>query len=752
MAVTAKPALQRLRITLRGAVQGVGFRPFVYRLATEMSLSGWVLNSSAGLVVEVEGPSEQLTRFEQRLEQERPRASVVTVREFAWVAAEGATRFEILASDHDSGKTVNVLPDLATCTDCREELFDPSNRRFEYPFTNCTNCGPRYTIVVDIPYDRPNTTMRDFVLCPSCREEYENPANRRFHAQPNACPVCGPRLDGAIEDAVEALRQGEIVALKGIGGFQLLVDARNPAAVARLRERKHREEKPFAVMMPSLEVARAYCEISQAEVELLESQAAPIVLLQPKLLHPKSGTGIAQNVAHCSPYLGVMLPYSPLHHLLMQECRFPLIATSGNRSDEPIAIANEEAVVRLKDIADHFLMHNRPIVRACDDSVVRLTRGRAGILRRARGYAPLGIHVGHDLPPVLAVGGHLKNTVAIGVGRDVFLSQHIGDLETVEARGAFTKAIDDLCRLYSFKPEVVACDLHPDYASTHWAEKSGLPVIRVQHHQAHVAACAAENNVEGAYLGVSWDGTGYGLDGAIWGGEFFRVEGKNAEGNHAEGNQFTRIAHLRPFGLPGGDAAVREGWRSAESLMFEVAGQNSSGPDVEEQMPGNPRLDRAKIGYMLRHGVNVVPTTSVGRLFDAVACMTGVALLNRFEGQAAMLLENEIGSLRTEQAYALPGGDWGPLILAVLADKRAGVAVPLIAARFHNALVSWIVEVAATAGLKQVVLSGGVFQNRYLTERAAAALESRGFVVHTHHQVPPNDGGIALGQAVMSML
>jgi hydrogenase maturation protein HypF len=714
-------------------VQGVGFRPFVYRLATEMSLTGWVLNSSAGLVVEVEGPAEQLNLFEKRLEQERPKASVVTVREFAWLPAEGSTRFEILASDSDSGKTVNVLPDLATCSDCREELFDPENRRFQYPFTNCTNCGPRYTIVVDIPYDRPNTTMRDFVLCPRCREEYENPANRRFHAQPNACPVCGPTLDGTIEDAVEALRMGEIVALKGIGGFQLLVDARKADAVARLRQRKHREEKPFALMMPSLEVARTYCEIAPAEVELLESQAAPIVLLQ-----PKPGTDIAANVAHCSPYIGVMLPYSPLHHLLMEECRFPLIATSGNRSDEPIAIANDEATDRLKDIADHFLMHNRPIVRACDDSVVRLTRGRAGILRRARGYAPLGIHVGRELPPVLAVGGHLKNTVAIAVGQDVFLSQHIGDLETVEARGAFEKAIDDLCRLYSFKPEAVACDLHPDYASTHWAEKSVLPLIRVQHHQAHVAACAAENNVEGPYLGISWDGTGYGLDGAIWGGEFF----------HVENGSYERIAHLRPFGLPGGDAAVREGWRSAASLLYEV-GSEASAPDAEEPSQGKPRGDEAKVRYMLERGINVVPTTSVGRLFDAVACISGVARQNRFEGQAAMLLENEIGALRTEEAYALAGGDWRPLISAVMADQTAGVPISRIAARFHNALVAWILEVAGSAKLKQVVLSGGVFQNRYLTERAAVALESAGFTVHTHRQVPPNDGGIALGQAVM---
>ena len=713
---------------------------------------------------------DDLRRFEQRIELERPKASVVNTREAAWIPAEGSTRFEIHHSETDSAKSVNVLPDLATCADCREELFDPANRRFLYPFTNCTNCGPRYTIVVDIPYDRPNTTMREFALCPACREEYENPANRRFHAQPNACPVCGPQLQGTIADTAAALRKGQIVALKGIGGFQLLCDARQPAAVARLRQRKHREEKPFALMMPSIAMAHEYCRISPAELEALESQAAPIVLLE-----PRPGTDIAWNVAHCSPYLGIMLPYSPLHHLLMQECRFPLIATSGNRSDEPIAIANEEAATRLKDIADHFLMHNRPIVRACDDSVVRLTRGRAGVLRRARGYAPLGIRVAHSLPPVLAVGGHLKNTVAIAVGHDVFLSQHIGDLETLEARGAFEKAIADLCRLYSFQPEAVVCDLHPDYASTHWAEKFGLPVIRVQHHQAHVAACAAENNVVGPYLGVSWDGTGYGLDGAIWGGEFFLVQ------NH----QFQRIAHLRPFGLPGGDAAVREGWRSAASLLFELQKEgilvNEADTGVPRVSPslrdvgirseatGNPRLDRApdgstldqsklgeskpgesKIRHMLEHGINVVPTTSVGRLFDAVASITGVARENRFEGQAAMLLENEIGRLRTEEAYPLPSGDWAPLIAAVLADQSAGVAVPQIAARFHNALANWIVEVAAQSGMRQIVLSGGVFQNRYLTERAAALLEVARIQAHTHQRVPPNDGGLALGQAVMS--
>jgi hydrogenase maturation protein HypF len=435
-----------------------------------------------------------------------------------------------------------------------------------------------------------------------------------------------------------------------------------------------------------------------------------------------------------------MLPYSPLHHLLMKECPFPLIATSGNRSDEPIAIANEEATTRLKDIADHFLMHNRPIIRACDDSVVRLTRGRAGILRRARGYAPLGIRVGRELPPVLAVGGHLKNTVAIAVGRDVFLSQHIGDLETLEARQAFERAIADLCRLYSFGPEAVVCDLHPDYASTHWAEKSGLPLVRVQHHHAHVTACAAENNLEGPYLGVSWDGTGYGLDGAIWGGEFFRVED----------NQYERIAHLRPFGLPGGDAAVREGWRSAASLLFECRDSRPRLSSERSSLPGRLEPETEKVAFMLERKINVVPTTSVGRLFDAVASISGIAHKNRFEGQAAMLLENEIGTLRTEEAYSLLGGDWAPLISEVVKDTDAGVPVSKIAARFHNALVSWIVEVAEQVKEKQVVLSGGVFQNRYLAERVAAVLEGRGFTVHTHQRVPPNDGGIARGQAVMA--
>ncbi len=712
---------QRLRLVLHGAVQGVGFRPFVYRLAREMGLTGWVLNSSAGLVVEVEGEAAELERFRQRLEAERPPASYILAREQSWLPAKGYTEFRILPSDEAAEKTAAVLPDLATCRECLAEMLDPANRRYLYPFTNCTRCGPRYTIILDIPYDRPRTTMRGFTLCDDCRREYTDPADRRFHAQPNACPRCGPRLTATVAQTAGELAAGRIVALKGIGGFQLLVDARNEEAVQRLRRRKRREEKPFALMMPSLDMVRQYCVVSEAEAELLQSPAAPIVLLR-----PNGRPGIAPSVARSSPYLGVMLPYSPLHHLLMRAFPHPIVATSGNLSDEPIAIDNDEAVARLTGVADFFLMHDRPIARPCDDSVARVVRGRPSLVRRARGYAPLPIALDRELPPVLAVGGHLKNTVAIALRRQVILSQHVGDLDTLEARNAFERAIADLCRLYRFQPKLVACDLHPDYASTRWAARSGLPVVAIQHHQAHVAACAAENEIREPYLGVAWDGTGYGTDGVVWGGEFFLVE-------HG---RFERVAHLRPFRLPGGEAAVREGWRAAASLRYETFGAGAVGD--------TPLL------RMLERGVNSPWTTSVGRLFDAVAAMAGVARENRFEGQAAMMLERAIGGLEDDEAYPMPHGDWRPLIEALEDDVRRGLPASRIALRFHNALVNWIVEVAARMGVRDVCLSGGVFQNGYLVERAAALLEARGHRVWTHQRVPPNDGGIALGQAVLA--
>ncbi len=732
----AESDIVRLHAALGGAVQGVGFRPFVYRLAVEMGLSGWVCNSGAGLILEVQGAQEQLDRFLNRLDAEKPPAAVVLTCETAYLPPAGLSGFEIRTSDQETGKTTGVLPDVATCPACLAELRDPANRRHGYAFTNCTHCGPRYTIVEDIPYDRPRTTMRTFAMCPQCEREYTDPADRRFHAQPIACPRCGPRVwaeqQGArVEQTVlargaETILAGGIVALKGIGGFQLLVDARQADAVARLRTRKRREEKPFALMMPSLEMIRYYCQVSPAEERLLTSSAAPIVLLQ-----PNGRPGIAANVASSSPFLGVMLPYSPLHHLLMELFPFPVVATSGNLSDEPIATDNDEARARLSGIADLFLVHDRPIARPCDDSVARVSRGRASVMRRARGYAPLPVFVGCDLPPVLAVGGHLKNSVAIALGKQVFLSQHVGDLDTLEARHAFERAIADLCRLYRFEPKLVACDLHPDYASTRWALDSGLPVVPIQHHQAHAAACAAENGLRGPYLGVAWDGTGYGTDGTVWGGEFFLADGK----------KFERIAHLRPFRLPGGEAAVREGWRSAASLLASALGP--------EAVPERP--ERWVVLQMLSRGVNAPWTTSVGRLFDAVASMTGVANESRFEGQAAMLLERQIHEA-IDDAYPFVGGDWAPMIEAVRRDVSSGEGPSLIAARFHNALVNWIAHVANQAGVPQVALSGGVFQNRYLIERTVAKLEALGFQVYTHQRVPPNDGGIALGQAVIAAL
>ncbi len=584
--MTPAASCERLRIDLEGAVQGMGFRPFVYRLARELGLTGWVRNSNSGLTVEVEGAAAAVASFVKRLERERPAPAVVLAYTATRIEAVGAREFTIEASDDAEPPTAAVLPDLATCPDCLREVLDTANRRFGYPFTNCTLCGPRYSIVLDIPYDRPNTTMRGFTMCAACSREYTSPADRRFHAQPNACPQCGPGLARAVASAATALGGGRIVALKGIGGFQLLCDAADEDAVARLRERKHRDEKPFAVMMPDLAAARRYCRISAEEEALLTSQAAPIVLLDPL------ASDVAENVAGSSAYLGVMLPYSPLHHLLLHAWPHPVVATSGNRSDEPIATGNEEAEERLAGIADVFLLHDRPIARPCDDSVARVVGGRPSLIRRARGYVPLPIAVPDELPRVLAVGAHLKNTVAIAMGRRVVLSQHLGDLETAEARRAFVNAIDDLCRLYRFQPEMVVCDLHPDYASTAWARSSGLPVRAVQHHHAHAAACAAENGVTGAYLAVAWDGSGYGLDGAIWGSEFFL----------GRDGGFERIAHLRPFRLPGGEAAVREGWRAAASLLYETIGPDglSSGHAAPRDHRGHDPAGRERASHHQR--------------------------------------------------------------------------------------------------------------------------------------------------------
>jgi hydrogenase maturation protein HypF len=695
----------------QGAVQGVGFRPFVYQLAADCGLAGWVRNDAAGLALEVEGPAHSVDRFLQRFDEERPSAAMILVREASWLEPRGYADFRILASDAAQEKSAGILPDLATCAECRAEFSTPGERRHLYPFTNCTQCGPRYTILRAIPYDRPNTTMAGFTLCAGCRREYTDPRDRRFHAQPIACPVCGPRLERPLAEAAEDLRAGRIVALKGVGGYQLLADARNAAAVERLRDRKGREAKPFAVMTADLDAARLLAGIDEEEARLLLSPAAPIVLLK-----ARDGHGLAHEVCGASPYVGLMLAYSPLHHLLLREFPHPVVATSGNRSDEPICIDNGEARARLGDIADAFLDHNRPVERPCDDSVTRLQRGRETLIRRARGYAPLPVWIGRPLPRILAVGGHLKNTVALALGRQVVVSQHIGDLETWEARQAFERTIADLCRLYEFNPEMIACDLHPDYASTRWARAQGLPVVAVQHHEAHAAAVAAENDIDGAFLGVSWDGTGYGHDGAIWGSEFFLCENGRRE----------RVAHLKPFRLPGGEAAVKQCWRVAASL------RHAMGLECD-----------TRVRPLLEKGLNSPWTTSMGRLFDAVASLTGVCEANRFEGESGLRLEAIAGA---GDPYELEGffaaGDWRELVDAVLGERDAATA----SARFHATLAEWIVRAARRCGVRQLALSGGCFLNARLVELTCRRAQDAGLRVFTHQRVPPNDGGLALGQ------
>ena len=758
---------ERLRVVIRGAVQGVGFRPFIYRLATELKLAGWVLNSSQGVFIEVEGEGSRLREFLLRIERDKPPLSFIHSLEPSWLDAVGFSGFEIRHSDGSEPKTALVLPDIATCPDCLADISNPADRRYRYPFTNCTNCGPRFSIVRALPYDRPNTTMAGFPMCPDCLAEYENPLDRRFHAQPTACPRCGPQLalwdssggvlaerHEALLAAAQALRDGRVVAVKGLGGFHLLVDARNADAIVLLRQRKQREEKPLALMYPSLDAIRQDCAVDELEQRLLASPEAPIVLLERLMQRP--GTGIADAVAPGNPHLGVMLPYTPLHHILLRELGYPIVATSGNLSDETICTDEREALSRLAGIADLFLVHDRPIEHHVDDSIARIVAGRELVLRRARGYAPLPVRLRQPLRPVLAVGAHLKNNVALSVGRQVFISQHIGDLETAQTLDTFRKVIGDFERLYETRPAVVACDMHPDYLSTRYARESGVPVVEVQHHYAHVLACMAENELEPPVLGVSWDGTGYGSDHTVWGGEFLVAPGQG----------FTRAAHLRTFMLPGGDAAVKQPRRTALGLLYEM-----TGPAAFElkDCPALQAFTTSELGLlrqMLERGVNAPRTSSAGRLFDAVASICGLRQQVRYEGQAAMELEFALASVETEESYplavsaagaglALAAGtpqpaviDWQPLVEAVLADLRRGAPLGLISARFHNALAEVIVAIARIVGLERVALSGGCFQNKYLTEQAVRRLAAAGFRPYWHQRVPPNDGCIALGQTI----
>ena len=806
-------ALRRLRVVIHGAVQGVGFRPFVYRLATELALAGWVINNSQGVYIEVEGPEARVQQFLERLLREVPPLAIVHSLDKEWLDPAGYASFEIRHSDEAGPKTALVLPDVATCPDCLAEVLDPADRRHGYPFTNCTNCGPRFSIIQALPYDRPNTTMRRFVMCPACQTEYDDPRDRRFHAQPNACPSCGPRLSvignqlsvnserltvngeqseastdyrlpitDYLHLAAAALRAGQIVAVKGLGGFHLMVDAGNEEAIQRLRERKPRRDKPFALMARDLVAVRRLCEVSPDAEALLASPESPIVLL-PRLI----GAPVADAVAPGNPTLGVMLPYTPLHHLLLREINRPLVATSGNLSDEPICTDEHEATARLGHITDLFLVHDRPIERHVDDSVAWIVDGQARLLRRARGFAPLPVLLRGPAPTILAVGAHLKNTVALSVGRRVFISQHIGDLETPEALAAFERVIADFLRLYEAEPVAIAHDMHPEYLSTRWAEErerkenremretrkegvgetpldnvsrssSGFPsfpsfpfLLPVQHHHAHLAACLAEHAIDGSALGVTWDGTGYGLDGTIWGGEFLLGDAKD----------FQRVAYLRPFRLPGGDAAVKEPRRVAFAMLWELFGDEVLDWDFVAPVRVLRPDERTLLAQMMRRGLNAPVTTSAGRLFDGVAALLGLHQKVSFEGQAAMALEfaadpHQAGaytidlvatSSPTASSFVL---DWQPMLEEILSDLRRGVSSGMMAARFHNALVEAIVATAQAIGEERVALTGGCFQNRLLVERTAQRLRTAGFEVLLHRQVPPNDGGISLGQIAVA--
>ncbi|MFN8589282.1 MAG: carbamoyltransferase HypF [Candidatus Eisenbacteria bacterium] len=756
------PGLVRLRLTVRGAVQGVGFRPYVYRLAHGLGLAGWVSNDPRGVVIEAEGPRPACEALHARLAPEAPPQAAVHEVTAEWIAPAGERSFEVRASDAGGARTAVLLPDLATCPECLAESRTAGERRHGYPFTNCTNCGPRFSIMRDLPYDRPNTTMSGFPMCADCAREYADVSDRRFHAQPIACPACGPTLAfarttggatlagaAALEAAATALLAGEIVALKGLGGYQLLCDATNREAVARLRERKARVGKPFALLCSTLDEARAIVHADERAAAELASRAAPIVLL-PR----RADAGVADGVAPGLSHLGVMLPATVLHHQLCAAVARPLVCTSGNLSDEPIAIGDDEARMRLGAIADAFLSHDRPIERHVDDSVGTFLAGEFRLLRRARGFAPLPVRVQGEWPCVLAVGPHLKNTIALAMGDQVFVSQHIGDLETHESMRAFERVIADFLRLYGARPVAIAHDLHPDYLSTRWALEHaaayGARLEPVQHHHAHLASCLAEHGETGPALGVSWDGTGYGPDGTVWGGEFLR-------GDVAA---YERFAHLRTFALPGGEAAVRDPRRTAAALLREVFGPAWSTRDDLAVVRAFTPAERGVLDRVMERTLGTPRTSSAGRLFDALAALAGLGERVTFEGEAAMRFENaaDPGERAAYPAAVLApassGGphvvDWEPLLRAALDDLARGTPAGTIAARAHAGLARAIAAVAALAGESRVALSGGCFQNRRLVEETKALLETQGHRVLLHRFVPPNDGGISLGQAAVA--
>ena len=749
----------RTAVRVEGIVQGVGFRPFVYSLATGLGLGGLVGNDVDGVFAEVEGPPAAVREFLLSLERDAPPLARIERITTTAMAPAGTTSFRIVASGPDGRRRTLVAADTATCADCLREMADPADRRYRYPFINCTNCGPRFTIVRDVPYDRPLTTMAGFAMCARCAAEYHDPANRRFHAQPTCCPACGPRLslagtDGSVlgheplAGAARLLREGGILAVKGLGGYHLAADASCEEAVAALRARKHREDKPFAVLAADLAAARSLCAVDDAAASLLTSQARPIVLL-PRL----PGAAVAAAAAPANRQLGIMLPYIPLHHLLASSVGRPMVLTSGNVSDEPIAYRDDDALSRLGTIADAFLTHDRAIHIRTDDSVVRALRGRPMLLRRSRGYVPEPVVVGGGFPrPVLACGAELKNTFCLAKDRYAFVSQHIGDLENAETLRSFTEGIEHFRRLFDITPLVVAHDLHPEYLSTKYAldladaDPAGVQLQGVQHHHAHIASCLADNGADGPVIGVAFDGTGYGTDGTIWGGEFLI----------ADCASFTRAGHLAPVPLPGGQAAIRQPWRMAAAYLSAISLQTPDDLSVWRR-----NQDRwAAVVSMARRGVNSPLTSSAGRLFDAVAALTGVRDAVNYEGQAAIELE-QLADPREDGAYHAVIEPVDPFrahgtdfVRAAVSDIAAGIPAEIVAARFHNGMAVMVeagcVLLRDRCGLDTVALSGGVFQNLLLLERVVSRLEARGFRVLTHSRVPCNDGGISLGQAVVA--
>ena len=745
-AATAAPSACRARrgIRVRGTVQGIGMRPAVYRLATELGLAGFVRNDPQGVWIEIEGEPGVLAGFVDRLRSDVPPLGQVDHIDVVELRTDGAGgAFRVESSSEQGGASAAIPADAATCDDCLRELFDPADRRHRYPFINCTHCGPRYTIVRDVPYDRARTTMDRFELCARCRAEYGDPGDRRFHAEPNACPDCGPRLAfvrdpdppvsgaDALSAAVAAIEAGLIVAIKGLGGFHLAADAGRADTVARLRARKHRPDKPFALMVRSLAEAERLCVLDGEARRALESPARPIVLAPARI--------DVQGVAPRLGELGLMLPYTPLHHLLLSDGPPVLIMTSGNRADEPIARTDEEARESLAGIADAFLMHDREIHTRADDSVVRRVAGGVQAVRRSRGAVPDSIPLGAAAPPICAVGAELKNTVCMTRGDRAYLSPHIGDLSTPGAHAFFTEVIEKLGHLLGVTPEIAAHDLHPDYQSTRWALASALAREPVQHHHAHVASCLVDNERTGPVLGVAFDGTGCGPAGDLWGGEVL----------HADLTRFTRLAHLRPIALPGGEAAIREPWRLAAAAL------------VDAGLPLDllARIPHARLGAVARLCQRSERATGAGRWFDAVAALCGVCDSVSYEGQAAIELEALAGADGAAYDFALADEypavfDMRPVVRAIAEDLRRSVDTPSIAARFHRTLAEMVVAAARRfgpmLGAGCVALSGGCFQNKILTETAARLLGAAGFDVLIHHRVPPNDGGVALGQAAVA--